>query len=161
MTTDQKNLVTSLRLLRPESEKILLETRAYDKNMIDKTFTEAQDLTNPDKYLKSSFFPIDFDYREFLKNLEAAEVVLVGNLFLDSVIISSTINIISQLYGDFLIKRFDLENRYPKLAGLIRYRKKIQKYTLIYSFTMIFVGIIPQICMSLFVLYPKFMEFIS
>ena len=153
MTTDQKNLI--------KEEKMLLETKAYHKNMIDKNLTEAKDISDIDKYVKSSFLPIDFDYREFLKNLEAAEVVLVGNLFLDSVIISSTINIISQLYGDFLIKRFDLENRYPKLAGLIRYRKKIQKYTLIYSFTMIFVGIIPQICMSLFVLYPKFMEFIS
>ena len=53
------------------------------------------------------------------------------------VIFLSLIEIIIILFGNELIKYFDLENKYPKLSVFFKLRAKLQKYYLIYNFFLI------------------------
>ena len=79
-----------------------------------------------------------------------------SGLLLNSLIKSYTVSII--LYGDYLIKRFDLENKYPKLAKFIKIRRLLQNYYLKVCFDWIFIGLFKQIFVYISILYPKLIE---
>jgi hypothetical protein len=69
---------------------------------------------------KSSIFISDFNFKEILKRLTDIELLALGNLFFNQLILSYTVSIILILYGDYLIKRFELVKKYPKIAKFIQ-----------------------------------------
>jgi len=83
---------------------------------------------------KSSVFGF-YNIEEFLKTLTPEEMLAFSGLLLNQLILGHVISIILILYGDYLIKRFNLENRLPKLAKFIQLRRKLQSYYLKLSFT--------------------------
>ena len=63
---------------------------------------------------------------------------LVWLMLFSSYLISSCVfGILINLYGNFLLSRFKLEERYPKLAIFIKYRQKISKYYILLNLFMI------------------------
>jgi hypothetical protein len=52
---------------------------------------------------------------------------------LSYIIFSNMISIVVILYGDHLIKKYKLEEKYPKLAKWIELRRRLQRYALIIS----------------------------
>jgi hypothetical protein len=57
-----------------------------------------------------------------------------------SIILSALVSIIFIFYGNILIEKYDLINRYPKLATIIQLRQKFQKYYFkYYCFLILFV----------------------
>ena len=76
------------------------------------------------------FYITDFNLQEFLDSLSTVELLAFSGLLLNGLIINYTITIILILYGEYLIKRFDLEVKYPKLAKFIVIRRKLQNYYL-------------------------------
>jgi hypothetical protein len=60
-----------------------------------------------------------------------------------SVMLSIIFTLISNIYGNYLIEKFNLEKKYPKIAFLINYRKKVSKYVIYTNFIlMIFLCLI-------------------
>jgi hypothetical protein len=60
-----------------------------------------------------------------------------------SVMLSIIFTLISNIYGNYLIEKFNLEKKYPKIAFLINYRKKVSKYVIYTKFIlMIFLCLI-------------------
>ena len=88
------------------------------------------------------------------------KLAFCGLLF-NNLILSYTITIIVILYGDYLIRRFDLVNKYPKIAKFIQMRQKLQQYYLKISFVWIFMCVLPQIGMYIYILMPKLVELFS
>ena len=84
-----------------------------------------------------------------------------SGLLLNSLILSYTINIIFILYGDYLIKNFNLESRYPKLSKFIQLRRKLQSYYLKLSIIWIFFSVLPQIFIYGVIILPKLSEFFN
>ena len=76
------------------------------------------------------FYMTDFNLQEFLDSLSTVELLAFSGLLLNGLIVNYTITIILILYGEYLIKRFDLEVKYPKLAKFIVIRRKLQNYYL-------------------------------
>jgi hypothetical protein len=107
---------------------------------------------------KSSILNYD-KLEEFLKTLTPDELLAFSGLLLNQIILSHVISIILILYGDYLIKKFDLENRFPKLAKFIQLRRKLQSYYLKFSFTWIILAILPQIFMYSSIILSKLIEF--
>ena len=116
------------------------------------------DFENNDIIKKSGFSLSDFDFQGFISSLSKEELLAFSGLLLNSLILSYTISIILILYGDYLIKRFDLENKYPKLAKFIQIRRQLQNYYLKICFAWIFIGLLPQILVYISILYPKLIE---
>lgn len=96
---------------------------------IDESSKKIDIITN-DVINKSSIFSFDFDLQKFLDSLRKEELLAFSGLLLNSLVLSYVVSIILVLYGDYLIKRFDLENKYPKLAKFIQLRRKLQNYYL-------------------------------
>ena len=110
---------------------------------------------------KNSIISFDFDLQNFLDSLSKEELLAFSGLLLNSLVLSYVVSIILVLYGDYLIKRFDLENKYPKLAKFIQLRRKLQNYYLKVCFVWIFIGILPQIFVYASIIFPKLLELFS
>ena len=72
---------------------------------------------NPEDIIKS------FDLNEY-------QLIAVSLLLCNQIIISSLISIIFIFYGDYLIQKFNIETKYPRLYKFICLRRKFQKYYL-------------------------------
>lgn len=73
-------------------------------------------------------------------------------LFSNYGILSAITSIIYIIYGDYLINKYHLENKFPKLAKLILLRKKYQSYILIFSSLIIIIISLTQVALAIFVL---------
>ena len=66
------------------------------------------------------------DYSDFLTNLNYIDQVILINLFALIIISQALITIVCINYSQYIIERFQLETRFPKVAIYLRYRAKVQ-----------------------------------
>jgi hypothetical protein len=62
----------------------------------------------------------------------------ISLLLSKSVVFSSLIGTIFIYYGDILLNKYNLENKYPKLANIIKLRRKFSKYYLLVFCLLVF-----------------------
>lgn len=67
-------------------------------------------------------------YREYLTTLSIEQHIALIHLCLTFTMFFALISITSIFYGDLLIKYYDLEVKFPKLAKFISIRRKLQFY---------------------------------
>lgn len=114
--------------------KIITRDKSINKNV-----DELEKLVD-----KSSLFDLDWLHSKF-EYLDILGKISLSFLMLHSVILSCLITKILILYGNFLIKKFNLNEKYPKLAKFIELRIKFQRYYLIFIFTFIFIVLFTDI----------------
>lgn len=110
---------------------------------------------------KSSILNLNFDswdYRSFISTLTQVELLAFSGLLLNQIIISYTFTLILIIYGDFLVERFQLKTKFPKLAKIIEIRQKLQGYYMKLAFTWIFLATLPQIYVYINILLPKILS---
>jgi len=152
LTDEEKDLVSAIKNIDIKK----LDLTRYDQlveRYAKKIESEGLDI---DSISKSSIFSIDID--KFISSLSKEELLAFSGLLLNQLILSYVITIIFILYGDYLIERFKLESKYPKLAKFIQFRRKFQSYYLKVSFAWIFVGLFPQIFMCIYILSDRLIE---
>ena len=66
------------------------------------------------------------DYSDFLTNFNYIDQVILINLFALIIISQALITIVCINYSQYIIERFQLETRFPKVAIFLRYRAKVQ-----------------------------------
>ena len=74
------------------------------------------------------------NWRDFLSLLTTEQVGALGHILLSIGMLFSIFNILSILFGDFLITYFNLEKKHPRLWRLIKIRRMFKKYSLILHF---------------------------
>lgn len=104
---------------------------------------------------QNRIFSFDFNYQDFINSLDPIEMLAFSGLLLNSLVLNSTISIILILYGEYLIKRFNLENRFPKIAKFIQIRSKLQNFFLKVNIFWIFIGVLPPMFMYAYILGNK------
>lgn len=86
------------------------------------------------------------DEDEILKvPLSLIQNIFIGLLFLNSIIFSCIVSIIFSLFGDYLMDKYDLNNRLPRFAKFLSLRRKFQSYYLKLNIILIIVLVIIQI----------------
>lgn len=95
---------------------------------------------------------INFNLFSFFEKFNAIQQLAISMIFLNSVIFSALITIIFVFYGDFLIKKFDLENKHPLLTKFIRFRTTMQRYYLFSSIFVILLVLLIQVTYAIAVL---------
>lgn len=84
-----------------------------------------------------SDFNLDFFYG-YLDSLSLLEELALLHLIFFIIFIIIITNITAALFGNEIIKYFDLEKKYPKLNTFFSYRAKFQKYYLIWNLFQMF-----------------------
>jgi len=89
---------------------------------------------------------------EWFESLIVIKKIAVCLIISKSVIFSALISIIFIFYGNILIEKYDLENRYPKLAKLIQLRQKFQKYYFKFYCGLILMAVLTEVIFSVAIL---------
>jgi hypothetical protein len=131
----------------------------YHKLILQKAFNFLEnELNEIDKKLEfhnkdiSTNFAFDFVW-EYIESLTILQKFAFAIFCFSDVILTSLITIIFILYGEYLIKRFDLENKYPKLSKIIQLRRNLQKYSIFISLMWILLVVLTEIIVSLLILF--------
>ena len=95
---------------------------------------------------------LDFFY-DYLNSLGLLETSALYHIIALALICLISFNILSAVLGNEIIKYFNLEERYPKLASFFKLRLKFQRYYLILNFSLIFIICIVSILIDILVLY--------
>ncbi len=148
--------------LTKEEEALIKLDWKYRKDVLEASNTqkecEEQMKNSFNKAKPSESSVIDFDLQSFLNSLSTEELLAFAGILLNSLVLSHTISIILTLYGDYLINKFNLEDRYPRLAKLIHLRRTLQAYYLKISLIWIFLAVIPQLIVYIMILVPRLEE---
>ena len=118
--------------------------------LIHKETSDKMDLDTT-KINKSMIIDIDTIWA-FFESINIFKRIALSLLLLKGVILSSVFSLIFILYGDYLLKKYNIESRYPKLAKIIQLRRKFQRYYMILSILMIFFVCMIEIIFSLTIL---------
>jgi len=139
-----------------DSKKFVEDHPEYKDIM--EVFKKDQDITvkkeissNIDEDTNKSFM-----FSGLIENYEKLDFmgkIALGLLLLNYVLISSLISIIFIFYGDYLIKKYQIEVKYPKLAKIISLRRKFQKYYLIMDSLIIISVILIEIIFCIAILF--------
>lgn len=93
-----------------------------------------------------------FYFMDWFEGLNGIKKIAISMILGKSVIFSALTSIIFIFYGDILIKKYDLENRYPKLAFIIQLRRKFQKVYFKYNCLLILTVIITEVIFAIAIL---------
>jgi len=78
-------------------------------------------------------------YREYLSTLDLEQIAAICNLSGLISILFCLSTIIGILYGDYLIKYFNLENKLSKIKILFTFRYTVNKYTMLFNIILILI----------------------
>jgi hypothetical protein len=125
------------------------------KEQIDDTFnkanTKAKEIADMLDKTKDNFlddnpiFNLINDFKEYLASLSAMEICLVINITSCVFILTCIISILFAVLGFYLIDKFSLEQKLPKLSKIIQLRVKFQRYYVIINSVFIILTIISLI----------------
>lgn len=89
---------------------------------------------------------------ENFENLNGIKKLAVSLLFLKITLLSSLLSIVFVFYGDYLLTKYNIENRFPKLGKIIQLRKKYTRYYLVLSSIIIITVIFTEIVLCISIL---------
>ena len=88
------------------------------------------------------------DFNSYLSNLTLIEICLVINITSSILILTCLITIIFAFYGNFIISKFSLGKKYPKLAKIIKVRYTLQHTYIFFNTSIIIVTLILMIIIN-------------
>jgi hypothetical protein len=128
------------------------------KTEINEAFTKADNKANEiadvlsktkDKFMDNNpIFDIINDFKEYLFSLSVMEICLVINITSCVFILTCIISILSAVFGNYLIDRFSLEQKFPKLSRIIQLRVKLQRYYVIINSVLIILAVFSLIIVN-------------
>jgi hypothetical protein len=140
---EEKNIIENLSKEEINDSNII----DYQKIYADSVLKNQKNLENIQKVIKDITdesdnlnFISNYSLSDFYKFLETLSVEKLGALtvlIFSGVILSGCINIISIYFGEYLVNKYKIDERFPKLAKFIQLRRTLQKYYLIYSLSII------------------------
>ena len=125
----------------------------YEKeigNLVSKSLTRSLEIKNyiESKDIKSNFLennPLwDWiqEFNNYLSTLSLYELCFLINTLLSVFILTCLISILFSFYGDFLITKFKLEEKFPKLSGLIKLRVKLLHSSVLINSLLIIIALL-------------------
>jgi len=80
--------------------------------------------------LNWSIWNLDVLWSQF-ETFDGTTKLVCTMIFSSYVILTSILGIAINLYGNLLLDRFKLEEKFPKIASFIKYRQKVSKYVIL------------------------------
>jgi Skp family chaperone for outer membrane proteins len=146
--------------LSKNSEKELLfkDYNEQFKEAFTKVSDKVEDLVKSVNNMTKNFtddnsiLQIINEFKDYLASLSSTDICLVINISSSIFIFTCLVSIIFAVYGNFLIDRFSLEDKYPKLAFFMRLRVKLQHTYIISNTLFIVIALILMIIVNLITL---------
>lgn len=125
------------------------------ENIKDSYVKELQDSINKSDIF-SSFSEILDLYRSFVDQLSLEQLVALFNIIGFGMVLVTLISITTLLIGDYLIEKFKLDIKYPKLYKFIKLKQSLNKHYLMFYMTVFYVIVISFIIINIYMLLLKY-----
>lgn len=93
------------------------------------------------------------DLLELLDKYEGFGKIFISLLIFKYLIIGSCLSILFIIYGNYLIEKFNIQSKYPKIYKILVLRIKYQKYYLIMNISFILIVCITEAILIFYLLY--------
>ncbi len=120
---------------------------------ITNTVNELNKLHEFIKNEKNKFLSDFTGLNDYLNSLSLLEVSALFHILGSLLILITAFNILSVFFSNEIIKFFNLESKYPKLAKFFQLRRLFQKYYLLWNISILFITCIATICIDMLVFY--------
>lgn len=121
-------------------------------NNFDEYSKFSTDLVKNNFKVDDFYFYLD-NFRENISHLSNEQLFSLIHVLFFTALIIATFNLAAVFYGDSLIILLDIENRFPKLAKIIKLRRKFQQYYFGLNLIIIFSVLIVLLYFNFFVLF--------
>jgi hypothetical protein len=125
------------------------------KSQIDESFAKANNKANEisdilnnkkDNFMDNNpIINLIKDFKEYLNSLSTMEICLIINITSSIFIITCVLSILFAISGNYLINKFSLEQKFPKLKTIIELRVKFQNYYVIINSIFILLAVLSLI----------------
>lgn len=141
-------------LIQNSGNDSLISKTKFDFEALEGSIKKVEKIIN--KYISNDgtnkFLP-DFNVLyEYLDTLSLLQVSAFLHIIIFLILILTLVNIVASLFGNEIIKFFNLENKYPKLDKFFKLRAQFQKYYLMWNVSLMFIVCICSIGINLIVL---------
>lgn len=151
----RSNLIDKLDNQVDKFSDTLTEANNHLEKII-KIITSPKDGSSTNNYTNSIFEFIQW-YRssidDILSHLTLAQQGALTHITVSLVIFFCLLSLVFIYTGDWLIKKFKIEERYPRLAKLIRIRTNIQRISFLFNSLIIFTFLFIMTALDLYVLF--------
>ena len=130
----------------------LIENKSIDENKIIEVNNSIKNINNDlaevvnqiDETLRSSIINLDFfnSIISYINNLNFIQTLAFTHISAIIFIFLSLNSLIALYFGNSLINKFNIDNKYPKIYKFIELRRKFQVYYLIKDLTIIYLILI-------------------
>lgn len=143
-----------------DTNELVSETNAYINNVneYNSIYEKALDLINQNKPFGNKFINGDSissfleNLKIFISDLSFEELWAVAHICSSIFIFLLLFNIISIIYSDFLLNYLKIEEKFPKLGKIIKYRRIYQQYYLIINILFIIITLMATIFINYHIL---------
>lgn len=92
------------------------------------------------------------DFFQFVENLSILQHSVLLDILLFILLILTVINILSALFGNEIIKYFNLEKRFPRLSLFFKVRASLQRYYIMWNVIILMFVCVFGVCINMVVL---------
>ena len=147
---DQKSVSTMQEFYSKRVSDLEIE-QAINKKELKVLF---EDIVKSDPF--DWFWNLIENYRLFLSTLDLDQIVAVLNIIGHLMVLSAVFSITIILAGNYLIKNFNLEVKFPKLAYFIKTREKLTKAYLWLHVILLFTTLFINIGANLYIFFLRY-----
>lgn len=144
-TENVRNSIDNLNNNIVEESINMVTSKAEDINTLNTFYKSLLEIISKEDGNNTNF-TLDINIidtiNNFLNNLTVTQSLAFTHINGSLIILFSLFSIISIFYGEFLIQKFSLEIKFPKLAKFIQLRRKFQQFYLLINTLIIFIVII-------------------
>ena len=144
-TENVRNSIDNLNNNIVEESINMVTSKAEDINTLNTFYKSLLEIISKEDGNNTNF-TLDINIidtiNNFLNNLTVTQSLAFTHINGSLIILFSLCSIISIFYGEFLIQKFSLEIKFPKLAKFIQLRRKFQQFYLLINTLIIFIVII-------------------
>jgi hypothetical protein len=136
------------------NDSLLIKSKIHSE-VVSKASNTLDELTKNNGSTSTSSNVLEdlwINFNDFISNASTAELGAIGHISMSIAILFCLGSLVSVFYGDTLIIKFKLEERFPRLAKFIQLRRKFQQYYFLYNVIFIVLILLYVIYINLCVL---------
>lgn len=118
-------------------------------NKVNNLLQETLNITES----KNNLLPSVNDIYTHLNNMSLLEEASLLHILLFSLILLTVFNILITIFSNEIIKYFKLEDKHPYLYSILQLRKKLQRYSIIWNISILFIICMAGILINILAIY--------
>lgn len=157
MSQKQDDLLQSNEVIRKSLEVYADQNSTQEQRIsaLEKIVTEVNNISNnTDTFLNIDFSRVIEAYKEFLSLLTIEQLCMLINITTSLFMLGCCTSIFFAVSGNYIIRKLDLENKYPKFSSYIKLRILFQEYYILINL----LGIVLSLLFIIYINYTGIMS---